>query len=102
MLVHCDQVGFRGDCIENFRLSYPGCLLRTDCSQQGISNKKNVGQRHRHEDTVAVLDRATIAHLGEAEDPLDHTDRVLDPRPDPERDTLAPITLPKAMSWPLD
>jgi hypothetical protein len=27
---------------------------------------------------------------------------VLDPRPDPEPDTLAPITLPKAMSWPLD
>src|SRR6185312_5125737 len=50
----------------------------TDCSQQTISDKKNVGQRRRHQDAIAVLRQAAVAHLGEAEDPLDHSNRMLD------------------------
>ncbi len=57
-----DRDRFRAIFEEKSRLSYPICLLRTDCSQQCVSNKKNVGQCRSHEHAVAVLGQAAIAH----------------------------------------
>jgi hypothetical protein len=41
---------------------------------------EQIGQRAGHDEAMSVLPEPAIAHLGEAEDPLDDPDRVLDPR----------------------
>ena len=68
--------------MEESRLSGLDFLLRTDCSQDLVSNKKDVGQCRRHEQAVAVLGQTAIAHLLESKHSLDHPDRVLDARAD--------------------
>src|SRR5215472_12822559 len=40
---------------------------------------KQIGQRAGHEQAVGVLCESAIAHLGEAEHPLNDPDRMLDP-----------------------
>src|SRR5262249_39191281 len=39
---------------------------------------KQIGERAGHEPAMSVLFEPAIAHLGEAEDPLDDPDRMLD------------------------
>ena len=43
---------------------------------------KQIGQRAGHQQTVGVFGEPAIAHLGEAEHPLDDPDRMLDPGAD--------------------
>jgi len=42
---------------------------------------KQIGQRAGHDQAVGVLVQPAIAHLGEAEHPLDDADRMFDPGP---------------------
>ena len=48
------------------------------CAQQRSSHHEQISQGAGHEQTVGVLGDAAVAHLGEAEDALDHQKRVLD------------------------
>ena len=41
---------------------------------------EQIGQRAGHEQAMSVLLETAIAHLGEAEHPLDDPDRMFDPR----------------------
>lgn len=82
MRVHRDLIDFWADLSGKSRPSFAIFLLRTDCSQHGVADQKNVGQRRRHEQPIAVFGQPAIARLAEAEHPLDHSDRVLHPRAD--------------------
>jgi hypothetical protein len=42
---------------------------------------EQIGQCAGHQQAMRVLLQAAVAHLGEAEYPLDDPDRMLDPRP---------------------
>ena len=42
---------------------------------------EQIGQRAGHDQAVGVLRQSAIAHLGEAEHPLDDPDRMFDPSP---------------------
>jgi len=52
---------------------------------------EQIGQSAGHQQTVGVLVEPPIAHLGEAEHPLDDPDRMFDPGPDLR---LGPILRP--------
>ena len=41
---------------------------------------KQIGQRAGDNEAMSVLSEPAVAHFGKAEDPLDDTDRMLDPR----------------------
>ena len=53
--------------------------LRRLAAQQMAARHKQISQRAGHEQAVGVLCEPAIAHLGEAEHPLDDPDRMLDP-----------------------
>src|SRR5215472_14361478 len=53
--------------------------LRPLAAQLMAARHKQIGQRAGHEQAVGVLCEPAIAHLGEAEHPLDDPDRMLDP-----------------------
>jgi hypothetical protein len=57
-----------------------GSVLRH--AQESPSNQVQIGQRARHEQSVGVLIEPFVAGLGEAEDPLDDQERMLDFGPD--------------------
>lgn len=42
MLIHCGSFDLRGDFFEKSRVSFPVSLLRTDCSQERVSNEKDI------------------------------------------------------------
>src|SRR5437763_14278691 len=46
-----------------------------------LAYHKQIGQRAGHEQAMGILLQPAIAHLGKAEHPLDHPDRMLDPGP---------------------
>src|SRR5712692_2193871 len=52
-------------------------------AQQRSSHHEQIGQRQGYPHPVAVLAQSSVAHLGEAEDALDHPNGVLDLGPDP-------------------
>ena len=51
-------------------------------AQQMASRHEQIGQSAGHQQTVGVLLQPAIAHLGEAEHPLDDPDRMFDLGPD--------------------
>ena len=60
----------------------------SECGRKGrapslVWTAEEVRQRAGDHEAMPVLRQAAEAHLGEAEHPLDHADRVLDPGPDP-------------------
>src|SRR5215470_20403874 len=57
--------------------------LRLLQAQQAFANHKEVGQGAGDHQAMAVLRQAAVAHLGEAEDPLDHPNGMLHSNPDP-------------------
>jgi hypothetical protein len=83
MFVQRDLIRFQGYFFKKSRRSRPVSLLRADCSQERVSNEKDVGQRRGHEHAVAVLHEPAVAHLAETEDALDEPD----PRSDRARAT---------------
>ena len=50
-------------------------------AQQMPARHEQIGQRAGHEQAMSVLRQPAIAHLGEAEHPLDDPDRMFDPGP---------------------
>src|SRR5262249_49357758 len=56
--------------------------LRLLQAQQALARHKEVGQRAGNHQAVPVLGESAVAHLGEAEDPLDHSYRMLHSNPD--------------------
>lgn len=57
--------------------------LRPCFSPRVPAHQEQPGQRGGDEDGIGVLGQAAIAHLGEAEYPLDHTEDTFDPGADP-------------------
>ncbi len=47
------------------------------CAQQRSSHHEQIGQRTGDEQPVGILGDAAVAHLDEAEEPLDHQKRML-------------------------
>jgi len=47
-------------------------------AQQMPACREQIGQRAGHKEAMSVLRQSAIAHLGEAEHPLDDPDRMLD------------------------
>src|SRR5262245_20970395 len=56
--------------------------LRLLQAQQAFAHHKEVGQRAGNHQAVPVLGESSVAHLGETEDPLDHSYRMLHSHPD--------------------
>src|SRR5262249_5212825 len=56
--------------------------LRLLQAQQAFARHKEVGQRAGNHQAVPVLRESAVAHLGKAEDPLDHPNRMLHAHPD--------------------
>jgi hypothetical protein len=46
-----------------------------------VARHKEVSERAGDEQAMCILFQPAIAHLGEAEHPLDDADRMFDPRP---------------------
>ena len=71
------------------RVADPLCRC---AAYQMASRHKQIGQSAGDQQTVGVLVEPAIAHLGEAEHPLDDPDRLFDPGPDLR---LGPIFRPR-------
>ena len=50
-------------------------------AQQMPARHEQIGQCAGHDQTMSVLLEPAVAHLGEAEHPLDDSDRMFDPGP---------------------
>jgi hypothetical protein len=63
------------------------CLktLRLVQAQQALAHHEEVGQCAGDDEAMPVLRQAAVAHLSEAEHPLEHANRVFDPGPDPRQ-----------------
>ena len=72
MFIDQDLLDFEAAFSGNTRFFYRISLLWTDCSQERVSEQKNIGERSRHEQAVAVFRKTAITHLAKAKHSRTH------------------------------